>query len=131
MKGLSSALSRAAVKTDASSAVSLSVIIWKSVSYDCIIDEIAKKSTDVVPLCQLVHSGSVISWTTIYNITHSRVFVYYLCDSLIIVTLVLMFCYFFLVTSSYVLDISSILTIFCCVVIRICLNVVRFTHFSR
>ena len=50
MKGLSSALSRAAVKRDASSAVSLIEIIWKSVSYDSIIDEIAKKSTDVVPL---------------------------------------------------------------------------------
>ena len=85
MKGLSNALSRASVKRDASASVSLSVIIWKSVSYDCIIDEIAKKSTDVVPLCQLVHSGSVISWTTIYNITQSRVFVYYLCDSLITV----------------------------------------------
>ena len=62
MKGLSSALSRAAVKRDASASVSLSEIIWKSVSYDSIIDEIAKKSTDVVPLCKLVHSGSVISW---------------------------------------------------------------------
>ena len=46
MKGLSNALSRASVKRDASASVSLSVIIWKSVSYDCIIDEIAKKSTD-------------------------------------------------------------------------------------
>ena len=50
MKGLSSALSRAAVKRDASASVSLIEIIWKSVSYDSIIDEIAKKSTDVVPL---------------------------------------------------------------------------------
>ena len=85
MKGLSSALSRAAVKRDASASVSLSEIIWKSVSYDCIIDEIAKKSTDVVPLCQLVHSGSVISWTTIYIILSISMFVYYLCDSLITV----------------------------------------------
>ena len=112
MKGLSSALSRAAVKTDASSAVSLSVIIWKSVSYDSIIDEIAKKSTDVVPLCQLVHSGSVISWTTIYNITHSRVFVYYLCDSLITVILpclvVLMFCYLLSTTSSNIFNLSAV-----------------------
>ena len=30
----------------ASSGVRLIEIIWKSVSYDCIIDEIAKKSTD-------------------------------------------------------------------------------------
>ena len=131
MKGLSHALSRASVKRDASASVSLSVIIWKSVSYDCIIDEIAKKSTDVVPLCQLVHSGSVISWTTIYNITHYRVFVYYLCDSLIIVTVVLMFRYLFLVTSLDVLDFISIFTIFCSPILRICLNVVRFTHFSR
>ena len=128
MKGLSHALSRASVKRDASASVSLSVIIWKSVSYDCIIDEIAKKSTDVVPLCQLVHSGSVISWTTIYNITHYRVFVYYLCDSLIIVTVVLMFRYLFLVTSLDVLDFISIFTIFCSPILRICLNVVRLTH---
>ena len=50
MKGLSHTLSSATLKRSASDSVSLSVIIWKSVSYDSIIDEIAKKSTDVVPL---------------------------------------------------------------------------------
>ena len=127
MKGLSVALSSAATYAAASSVVSVIVTIWKSVSYDCIIDEIAKKSTDVVPLCQLVHSGSVISWTTIYNITHFRVFVYYLCDSLITVLfprlVLVMFCYLLPATSSNIFNLSAVFTVICPILIRVCLEI--------
>ena len=127
MKGLSHTLSSATLKRSASDSVSLIVIIWKSVSYDSIIDEIAKKSTDVVPLCQLVHSGSVISWTTIYNITHFRVFVYYLCDSLITVILpclvLLMFCYLLSATSSNIFNLSAVFAVICPILIRVCLKI--------
>ena len=121
MKGLSVALSSAATYAVASSAVSVIVTMFGNLLYYSIIDEIAKKSTDVVPLCQLVHSGSVISWTTIYNITHSRVFVYYLCDSLITVILpylvVLMFCYLLSTTSSNIFNLSAVFTVICPILI--------------
>ena len=127
MKGLSVALSSAATYAAASSVVSVIVTMFGNLLYDTIIDEIAKKSTDVVPLCQLVHSGSVISWTTIYNITHSRVFVYYLCDSLITVILpylvVLMFCYLLSATSSNIFNLSAVFAVICPILVRVCLKI--------